>query len=81
MELLERLETQVDGLLQQMVRLRAENSQVRAKLAALEAEKASLEAAGQKLQDLLAQEESRRVEALKRIDALLRRIQEHDSVE
>ena len=34
-----------------------------------------------KLHDSLAQEENLRVEALKRIDALLHRIQEHDSVE
>ncbi|MDO5483939.1 MAG: cell division protein ZapB [Desulfovibrionaceae bacterium] len=81
MELLERLEAQVDRLLQQMDSLRAENARICEELAALKAEKAELEAARQKLQDLLTREETRRVEALKRLDALLRRIQEYDSVE
>ena len=43
--------------------------------------KAVLEEENRKLRDALTQEEHLRVEALKRIDALLRRIQEHDSVE
>lgn len=80
MELLGRLEAQVDWLLQELNHLRAENARSRAELSALQAELAELGDAKTKLQDLLAREEALRTEALKRIDALLRRIQEHDSV-
>lgn len=80
MELLGRLEAQVDWLLQELGRLRAENARSRAALSALQAELAELGDAKMKLQDLLAREEAIRIDALKRIDALLRRIQEHDSV-
>ena len=78
MELLEQLEAQVAELL---ARLRAENTRLHAEASAIVAEKAVLEEENRKLHDSLAQEENLRVEALKRIDALLHRIQEHDSVE
>ena len=78
MELLEQLEAQIAELLD---RLRAENTRLHAEASAIVAEKAVLEEENRKLHDSLAQEENLRVEALKRIDALLHRIQEHDSVE
>ena len=73
MELLEQLEAQIAELL--------ENTRLHAEASAIVAEKAVLEEENRKLHDSLAQEENLRVEALKRIDALLHRIQEHDSVE
>ena len=41
----------------------------------------ALDEENQKLREALENEETLRTEALNRIDALLRRIQEHDSVE
>ncbi|WP_022655213.1 cell division protein ZapB [uncultured Desulfovibrio sp.] len=81
MELLEQLESRVTELLDRLDRLAAENVRLRAESSAIVAEKAVLEEENRKLHDALTQEEHLRVEALKRIDALLRRIQEHDSVE
>lgn len=81
MELLEQLEAQVAELLARLDRLRAENTRLHAEASAIVAEKAVLEEENRKLHDSLAQEENLRVEALKRIDTLLHRIQEHDSVE
>ena len=81
MELLEQLESRVTELLDKLDRLGAENVPLRAEYPAVVAEKAVLEEENRKLRDALTQEEHLRVEALKRIDALLRRIQEHDSVE
>lgn len=81
MELLEQLESRVTELLDKLDRLEAENVRLRSESSAVVAEKAVLEEENRKLRDALTQEEHLRVEALKRIDALLRRIQEHDSVE
>ena len=81
MELLEQLESRVTELLDRLDRLGAENVRLRDDSCAIVAEKAVLEEENHKLRDALTQEEHLRVEALKRIDALLRRIQEHDSVE
>lgn len=81
MELLEQLEARVTELLARLDRLKAENAHLRAELSALGMEKSGLEEENQRLHDALAREEGHRAEALQRIDALLRRVQEHDSVE
>lgn len=81
MELLEQLEARVAELLARLDRLRAENAHLRAELSAQGVESSGLEEENQRLHDSLAREEGRRAEALQRIDALLRKIQEHDSVE
>lgn len=81
MELLEQLETHVTALLAKLDRLKAENTRFRAESSAAVAEKAVLEEENRKLHESLAKEETLRTEALKRIDVLLRRIQEHDSIE
>lgn len=81
MELLEKLETQVAALLARLDRLRAENERVSAESAALGEEKAALEDENHRLREALENEEQLRAQALKRIDAVLRNIQEHDSVE
>lgn len=81
MELLEKLETQVAALLARLDRLRAENERVSAESAALGEKKAALEDENHRLREALENEEQLRAQALKRIDAVLRNIQEHDSVE
>ena len=81
MELLEQLESQVEALLARLDRLKAENAKINAEYAALAAENEALDMDNQKLREALENEETLRTEALNRIDALLRRIQEHDSVE
>lgn len=81
MELLEQLETRVAALLSGLDTLRAENARARAELEALAAAKAALEEENRGLREALDNGEALRAEALRRIDALLRSIQEHDSVE
>ena len=81
MELLEQLESQVEALLARLDRLKAENARINAESAAVAAENEALDKENQKLREALENEEKLRTEALNRIDALLRRIQEHDSVE
>ena len=62
-------------------RLKAENATISAESAAVSAENEALDKENQKLREALENEETLRTEALNRIDALLRRIREHDSVE
>lgn len=62
-------------------RLKAENAKISAESAAVAAQHVALDEENQKLREALENEETLRTEALNRIDALLRRIQEHDSVE
>ena len=81
MELLEQLESQVEALLARLDRLKAENAKISAESVALAAENEALDMDNQKLREALENEEKLRTEALNRKDALLRRIQEHDSVE
>lgn len=81
MELLEQLEAHVIELLARLDRLRAENQRLRGELSAQSVKSAGLEEENCRLHDSLAREEGRRIEALQRIDALLHKIQEHDSVE
>ncbi|MBQ9452862.1 MAG: cell division protein ZapB [Desulfovibrio sp.] len=81
MELLEQLESRIDGLLEGLRLLRVENASIKAESAAIAAERASLEEENRKLREALENGEALRIEARKRIDALLRRIEEHDNVE
>ena len=81
MELLGQLETQVAALLARLDRLKAENARISAESAAMGAERAALEDENHRLREALENEEQLRAHALKRIDAVLRNIQEHDSVE
>ena len=62
-------------------RLKAENAKISAESAAVAARNDALDEENQKLREALENEEKLRTEALNRIDALLRRIQEHVSVE
>ena len=81
MELLGQLETQVAALLARLDSLKAENARISAESAAMGAEKTALEEENHRLREALENEEQLRAQALKRIDAVLRNIQEHDSVE
>lgn len=81
MELLEQLESQIEALLARLDRLKAENARMSAEYASVETEKATLEEENHKLREALEREETLRTEALGRVDSLLRKIQEHDSVE
>ena len=62
-------------------RLTAENAKISAESADVAARNDALDEENQNLREALENEETLRTEALNRIDALLRRIQEHDSVE
>ena len=81
MELLGQLETQVAALLARLDRLKSENTRISAESAAMGAEKTALEEENHRLREALENEEQLRTQALTRIDAVLRNIQEHDSVE
>ena len=81
MELLEQLESQVEALLARLDRLKAENANIISESADVAARNDALDEENQQLREALENEEKLRTEALNRIDALLRRIQEHDSVE
>lgn len=81
MELLEQLEIRVAELLATLDRLRAENSRAQSAISALDMEKTALEEENRRLHAALERGEELRREALRRIDGLLRKIQEHDSVE
>ncbi|GFH62324.1 MAG: conserved hypothetical protein [Candidatus Desulfovibrio kirbyi] len=81
MENLEQLESHITAFLEKFDRIKAENVRFRVDISVATAEKSKLEEENRKLRDSLAGEESKRNEAVKRIDALLRKVQEHDSVE
>ncbi|MDR1776239.1 MAG: cell division protein ZapB [Desulfovibrio sp.] len=81
MEALEKLEQRIPQLLADLDNLKAENSRIRAEAIAEGARAAELEEQNRRLHASLAQEENARNEALKRLDALLRKIEEHESIE
>jgi cell division protein ZapB len=81
MEVLEKLEQRIAGLLDGIGRLKAENARIRSEAGAAAARISELEEENHRLRDTLAQEESTRAEALKRLDVLLRKIEEHENFE
>ena len=81
MEAFTKLETQITELLTRLDTLKAENTRLRAEADNVTAGRAALEEENRRLTAALAQEESLRNEVLQRVDNLLRKIQEHDSVE
>ncbi|MDR3362982.1 MAG: cell division protein ZapB [Desulfovibrio sp.] len=81
MKNLEQLELHISAFLEKFDRIKAESERIRAESSAANAEKSELVEENRKLRASLTQEENLRNEALKRIDALLRKVQEHDSVE
>lgn len=81
MEVLEQLEIRVADLLARLDALRAECAQATSSLAAAVQQRQALEQENSRLTQAVARSEERRKEALRRLDALLRKIQEHDSVE
>lgn len=81
MEALEQLETQVLALLEQKAQLLAETRRLHSELEATIAAKMSLEEENRELRENLSKEEQVRGDAINRMDALLRLIQEHESAE
>ena len=81
MELLEQLEARVEALLAELDRLREENNRLRGELEGVTGHRNSLEEENRGLREALEQGESLRNEALRRIDALLHRIEEHGGIE
>ncbi|MDR2054422.1 MAG: cell division protein ZapB [Desulfovibrio sp.] len=81
MEALEKLEQRIPELLAGIDRLKAENVRIRSEAAAAAAKTTELEEENRRLRTSLGQEESTRAEALKRLDALLRKIEEHENIE
>jgi cell division protein ZapB len=81
MEVLEKLEQRIPGLLAGLDRLKAENVRIRSESGATAARITELAEENRQLRASLAQEESTRAEALKRLDVLLRKIEEHENIE
>ena len=81
MEVLEQLEKQVAHLLDDYKRLKGECVRLCKQLSDIEVEKAVLASENHTLKIALEQEGQLRAEARSRIDALLRKIEEHDSIE
>ena len=81
MEILDKLEQRITELLAAFARLKAENARIRAEATTAGAGMRELEEENRRLRASLAQEEGRRSEAVKRLDALLRKIEEHESIE
>lgn len=81
MELLERLEQRISDILAKLNDFKSENTHLRDTLSNMALEKSALEEENHKLHESLAQRDALREEAVKRIDTLLCRIEEHDSIE
>ncbi|MDR1659148.1 MAG: cell division protein ZapB [Desulfovibrio sp.] len=81
MEVLEKLEQRIPELLAEVDRLKAENARTRSEAEATAARITELKEENRRLRASLAQEESTRAEALKRLDVLLRKIEEHENIE
>lgn len=80
MEALEQLEACVDDMLARQDKLKRENLRLQTEISSLAQEKAVLEEKNHSLHAMLAQQDKLRAEALQRIESLLRKIQDHDSV-
>ena len=81
MEAFTKLESQITELLTRLDTLKAENVRLRAEAEKSVMGRTALEEENRRLTAALAQEESLRNEVLQRVDNLLQKIQEHDSVE
>ncbi len=80
MEMLGQLEDRIDALLARFEAARGENARLEAEIASLRAGMAALAEENHNLHARLEQGENLRAEALRRIDGLLLRLREHDSV-
>lgn len=81
MEVLERLEIGIRALLKRHELLREENRRLADGISVLTQEKKILERENRDLHESLARQEILRIEALRRIDVLLRKIQDYEKVE
>ena len=81
MEAFAKLESHITELLTRLDTLKAENARLRAEAENSVMGRTALEEENRRLTAALAQEESLRNEVLRRVDSLLQKIQEHDSVE
>ena len=81
MDVLGRLESQVAALLAELRRLKEGYAYLDAQIFALQEEKTALVAENRRLTLDLEKEGQLRAEARRRIDALLRKVEEHDSIE
>lgn len=81
MEAVERLEILIRQLLAQHKLLREENERLGKEISVLSREKNVLEEENRNLHESLALQEVLRVEALRRIDGLLRKIRDYEKVE
>lgn len=81
MKSLEQLESGIVSLLDKLVVLKEENSRLKAENSVLAEKNAALEEEFKKLKDVVEEEENLRAEILRRVNALIRRIQANDSLE
>lgn len=80
MDALDQLEACVNELLARLDLIKTENTRLQAEIAQLAREKQDLAAENTRIHDSLAQSENSRLEALRRVDLLLQKIREHESV-
>lgn len=80
MEALDQLETRVNELLARLDMLRMDNARLQTELAEISREKQNLADENHNLHASLAHAEGLRAEALRRVESLLLKIQEHESV-
>lgn len=81
MDALDRLELEVNRLLARLDELKAEASALREELSGLKQENIELAAANRALKDAQLRADALRMEALRRLEALLRRIREYGGAE
>lgn len=77
MDVLAQVEMRVDQLLARLVELQAENRSLVSEILGLKRENGELAAANRQLKDIHLRDDALRLEALRRVEALLRRIREY----
>ena len=77
MDALAQVETGVERLLARLETLKAENESLATEISGLKRENGELAAANRELKNLHLREDALRMEALRRVEALLRKIQDY----
>lgn len=80
MDALDELEKRADDLIERFKALNEVNGRMKTALLAFAREKALLTEENARLRDELARERALREEVLRRVESLLRKVREHDSV-
>ncbi len=81
MDVLAQVEMRVEQLLARLATLQAENASLVTEISDLKRNNGELAAANRELKNIHLRDEALRMEALRRVEALVRRIQEYGSVD